>query len=450
MIPLSEESLSTLSDFLAEQMGLHFPPNRWRDLERGIASAAHEFDFTDAQACIKWLLSTRLSKRQIEVLSSYLTVGETYFFREKRIFEVLQQDVLPELIRSRRENGHRLRIWSAGCCTGEEPYSIAILLDQLIHDIQNWNITILGTDINPRFLQKAGEALYSQWSFHDTPSWIQERYFRKTKDGRFRILPELKKRVVFSYLNLAEDSYPSLLNNTNAIDLVLCRNVLMYFSAASGNKVIEKLHRSLMEEGWLIVSPTEASTVLFSQFQSVSFPGAVLYRRAAGNIQTLRPFELPPMVATAPTPAEIACSTSPEPAGRRRYDAAALARTCANEGKIEEARRWIDQAIQQDKLNPAFHYLRATILQEEGEIDESVGSLKRALYLDPNFVLGHFTLATLYARTGKSQESARHFNCALSLLGMYAKEDVLPEGEGLTAGRLIEIIESSMSFQEMT
>ncbi len=212
--------LSSLSDFLAAQMGLHFPRERWGDLDRGIAAAASEFGMADVESCIKWLVSAPLTRNQVEVLASHLTVGETYFFREQRSFEVLEEHVLPELLRERGEAGSPLRIWSAGCCTGEEPYSIAMLLDRLIPDAAKRNITILATDINPRFVRKAAEGVYSEWSFRETPAQIQERYFTSRKDGRFEIKPHIRKMVTFSYLNLAGDVYPSLWNNTNAMDVI--------------------------------------------------------------------------------------------------------------------------------------------------------------------------------------------------------------------------------------
>ena len=154
---LPESLLFSMSDFVATRMGLHFPRERWGDLERGITAAAREFDLPDAESCALRLLSTSPTQNHTEILASHLTVGETYFFREKRSFEVLEEHVLPELLRSRRGVERRLRIWSAGCCTGEEPYSVAMLLDRLIPDPGEWNVTILATDINPRFLKKAAE-----------------------------------------------------------------------------------------------------------------------------------------------------------------------------------------------------------------------------------------------------------------------------------------------------
>lgn len=516
--------LSQLSDFVAAQMGLHFPAGRWRDLERGIRSAAGEFGFKDAGACGQWLLSSPLTKNQIETLASHVTVGETYFFREKKSFEVLEETILPELIRSRRGSERRLRIWSAGCCTGEEPYSIAILLSRLILDWQDWQITILATDINPHFLRKASAGVYSEWSFRDTPAWIRERYFRKASAGRLELLPPIRRMVTFAYLNLAEDVYPSLLNNTNAMDVIFCRNVLMYFAPERARKVIQNLHRSLVDGGWLIVSPSEASHVLFSQFAAVNFPAAILYRKDSRSLRVAEDFiprEMPvdatpgappgwfshdtvsahrpadaggvtgeggmlplPIDFAVPSPTKHGVphasqeGRSPdvkEPAPYHeafmlyeegRYaeaekraaallsgdpnDAKAMAlltRIYANQGKLDEALTWGERAVAADRLNPASHYLHATIQQERGQAEEAVKSLKRALYLDPDFVLAHYALGNLALRPGKFEAADKHFENALSLLSAYPRDDLLPESDGLTAGRLVEIIRATL-YQE--
>jgi chemotaxis protein methyltransferase CheR len=287
---ISDILLLRLSEFVGAQIGLHFPKERWRDLERGIRSAALDLGFKDGESCIRRLLSSQFAKNEIEILASHHTVGETYFFREKKSVEIVEEHILSELIHSRRGREQRLRIWSAGCSTGEEPYSFAILLSKIIPDLKDWNITVLATDINPRFLQKASQGVYNEWSFRDAPLWIKERHFRKTEEGHFEILTPIKKMVTFSCHNLAEDTYPSLLNNTNAMDIIFCRNVLMYFAPERAKKVIKNLHRSLVDDGWLIVSPSETSHVLFSQFETVNFLGAILYRKAARMPQTMEVF----------------------------------------------------------------------------------------------------------------------------------------------------------------
>jgi chemotaxis protein methyltransferase CheR len=277
---LSDELLSGLSQAVARQTGLQFSRERWPDLERGIRSAIGKLGWADAESCVQRLVSAPLPRREIEILAGELTVGETYFFREKRSFEILSDHILPEIARLRRNGERRLRIWSAGCCTGEEPYSIAILLDRILPDLPQWQVTILGTDINPHFLQKAAAGVYSQWSFRDSPSWLKERYFRQIDANHYEIAPSIKKRVLFSYLNLAEDGYPSLATNTNAMDLIFCRNVLMYFSPEKTRHAIHGFRRSLVEQGWLAVSPTETSSELFARYSSVPFDGATFYRKS--------------------------------------------------------------------------------------------------------------------------------------------------------------------------
>ena len=487
--------VSQLAGFVAAKMGLYFPKERWPDLERGIESASRDFGFPSVESCIQKLISSPWEKRQIEILASHLTVGETYFFREKNTFSALEEHVFPDLIRSQQRHRRRLRIWSAGCATGEEPYSIAILLRKLIPDLQDWNVTILATDINPSSLRKASQGVYGGWSFRDTPAWIKDKYFKRQGEGRYEILPEIRKTVTFSYLNLAEDSYPSLLNNTNAMDVILCRNVLMYFAPERAREAIHKLHYALVDNGWLIVSPSEASHALFSDFVTFNLREAILYRKTAvrdrgsgidGDSETR--ICGPAATEQAPTVENWARTLSPIPEPRsqkletladrqaenlqptpyvealRLYDQghyaeaaeklslcslakennaqvmALLARLHANEGKLAEALQWCEKALAGDKLNPALHFLQGMILQEQGAFEDAMRSLKRSLYLDQNFALAHFALGSLALRQGKWIESKKHFENALSLLSAYRAEEILPESDGLTAGRLREII----------
>ncbi|MDR3404918.1 MAG: CheR family methyltransferase [Chthoniobacter sp.] len=472
-------------------MGLHFPPERWADLERGLTGAAKEFGLADVATGVEWLLSATLTKAQLEVLASHLTVGETYFFREKKTFEVLAESILPELIRARRASDRRLRIWSAACCTGEEPYSLAILLQQVIPDLAEWNVTILATDINERFLRKASAGVYGEWSFRESPAWFKDRYFRRTADGHYAILPEIKKRVTFAHLNLAADAFPSLATDTNAMDLIFCRNVLMYFTLPQMRKVVGNLHRALVPDGWLVVSPSECSQIHFSRFAAVNFPGVILYQKSPVKERVVPPwtppqplgetvepftpvFESPPSWIVPPAspppeeetaPAEIpptahtiasslyeqgryaeaaetlraSLTSSTAPASEA---ASLLARALANQGKLGDALAWCERWLVADKLDASGHYLRAMILQELGDSTQSRRSLQRAIYLNQEFILGHFALGNLARDSDMPEEADKHFTNALQLLHRCEPGDILPESEGLTAARLTEIIHS--------
>ena len=283
---LTEEELSMVCEVIASRMGLHFPKERWAMLSRNLALAATEFGFHKMSGFIQWLLSATLNKDQIEVLASYLTISETYFWREPKVFVAFTDYILPELIRSKdKGKGERkkekekksIRIWSAGCSTGEEPYSIAMALHQTINKIEDWDISILATDINPRAIQKAMSGIYGTWSFRNSPSWLKSTYFHLRGDRKYEIIPEIKKMVTFSCLSLVE---MSAISNASMMDIIFCRNVLMYFTPDWINKIAESFFQTLTDDGWFVVSSCELSSQVFPQFKSVNFPGAVIYRKS--------------------------------------------------------------------------------------------------------------------------------------------------------------------------
>ncbi|TAN45772.1 MAG: tetratricopeptide repeat protein [Nitrospirae bacterium] len=276
---LSDTLLSQFSEFIAHRMGLHFPKKQWVSLESGIRSAARELGFSDTASCINQLSSAAISRTEIEKLAGHLTVGETFFLRDRRVFEIIRDEIIGKMVGERGNADRRMRIWSAGCSTGEEPYSIAVLLSEMGDMLKDWNLFILATDINAGALHKASEGTYAQWSFRDTPQWFKTKYFREEGKGHFKIRSDVKERVSFAYLNLVDDVYPSLLNNTNALDLIVCRNVLMYFVPELACAVVERFYRCLVEGGWLIIGPCEASQEASRLFTAVNFGDAVMYRK---------------------------------------------------------------------------------------------------------------------------------------------------------------------------
>lgn len=502
---IDDQQISFLSAFVSRRLGLHFPQKRWPDLRRLITHAAPDLGFTDVAACIRWILSAHLGKEQLEVLASHLTIGETYFFREQASFEMLESRILPDLISSRRGKEQRLRIWSAGCSTGEEPYSIAILLGRLMPDLKEWNITILATDINGRAISKAKQGIYGEWSFRGVPEDSKRRFFASSNDGRYEVPYATREMVSFSRINLVEDPYPSPANNTSAMDIIFCRNVLMYFGARQQQQVIRKFRQTLQDGGWLVVSPCETSPMLSACFETVSLPGAIFYRKtdrapdriapSPGSDVTAhaarhlpqeppgqpQPLPEPPLPAMEVAEAEVRQDEASAP-GAPQYDealalfrqglyndaedkiaalfdncsatgdmqvlgeaAALMTQMLANRGDLVRALEWSEKAILADKLNAGLYCLHANILQEQGEAAQAITTLKKAIYLDPHYVMAHFALGMLTLRCGQAKEAGRHFNNALSLLGACQPSDSVPGSEGLTAGRLSEIIASTLA-----
>lgn len=483
--PIADTLLLQFSNFLVRRIGLHFPRPRWPDMLRGVERAAREFARPGPEACMRWLLTTPLEQQQIEILASHLTVGETYFYREPAVFAALEEHILPPLIAERRATSRSLRLWSAGCCTGEEAYSLAILLRRLIPDLEQWNVTLLATDINPHFLARAQHGEYREWSFRGAPAWFKEGYFSRRDDGNYQILPAIRRLVRFAYLNLVDDVYPALDNDTNGMDLVLCRNVLMYFEADGGRAVMHKLRRALASDGWLALSATESSSALLTGCTAVAFPDATLYHKGSGRTPPAAlevappplpsqpnwaavPASQPPPARLASTPRPVATAARPVAAlpyhqaldhytrGDYALAATALAgaaaddpqslalaaRAWANLGQLEDACRCGQAAVAADKCDPALRYLLASLLAEQGNSGAAVAALKQALYLDQDFVLAHFALANLYRRLGQPTPAARHFATTRQLLAGYPPAAALPAAEGLTAGRLLDIIDS--------
>ncbi|HEX7584078.1 MAG TPA: CheR family methyltransferase, partial [Prolixibacteraceae bacterium] len=163
--------------------------------------------------------------------------------------------------------------------TGEEAYSLAIALHRIIPDIKDWQITVLGTDMNEKALIKAVSGIYSRWSFRNCPAWLKANYFHHLGNGNYEVLPKIRTMATFSNLNLTEDIFTSLTNNIYAFDIIFCRNVLMYFTDEWIGKITQNLFQALNPKGWFVVSSCELNSQRFPQFRTVNFPGAVLYQK---------------------------------------------------------------------------------------------------------------------------------------------------------------------------
>jgi chemotaxis protein methyltransferase CheR len=285
-------------NLILERSGLYFPEKKKMDLEIGLAKALSEANIGLAEPYnleqYYRLLQDKhhpVGRAEMERLVNALTVGETHFFRNEAQFDALYTEVLPALIAHKRAAAAavgpgilpQLRIWSAGCATGEEPYSLAIMLTEMIPDLKNWHILILATDINRDSLAQAKAATYSSWSFRETRAKsLRDRYFTwETQLRRYRLRADISSMVTFAPLNLIEDIYPSIHNNTISMDLIFCRNVTIYFNEENTHQVVNRFYRCLVEGGWLVVGHSEPSLVVYRAFEAVNVSGAVLYKKTS-------------------------------------------------------------------------------------------------------------------------------------------------------------------------
>lgn len=487
--PSWDASLQRLSSLVTQEFGLHYPRERWHELMRGIAAAARELGCHDTRACLQRLLAEAGGAARRDVLAQHLSVGETYFFRDPGCFRALENHVLPELLRQRRQApqaARRIRMWSAGCSSGEEAYSLAITLARVVPDLSQWNVGILGTDINARGLAKASEGLYGPWSFRHTEPGLRKWAFDAEGEGRYRVNARLRALVTFAPLNLAQPVYPSPDTHTNAMDVILCRNVLMYFHRERVPEVVDRLSRCLVDGGCLIVSAAEASLLTSPVIVAERRPEALLFRKF-----TAPPTDIGRRIPPARRSGHAAASSLPTPARREpapsrapakaasvelesaaalhnggRYAEAAqelrallasdpqhgeamalLARALANQAKLDEALIWCERAIAADSLDAGRSYLRASILLEQGQLDAAAEAYRRTLYLDARRPLAQFGLANVLMRQGRRSAALRHYRHVMALLDDLPPEQTLPDSGGMASGALMNMVESILESE---
>lgn len=430
---LTDARLAALADRLQRNIGVIFAAPRYRQLRRALAAAAAELREPTAAACLEYLLRTPFDRALLGRLAPHVTVGETYFLREPATLATLCREVLPALA---AERGTGLRLWSAGCASGEEAYSLAMLAEEA----RLGAVDILGTDINERALQAARIGRYGPWSFRGVPAAQQARFIRHTDTGAREVGEPLRRQVRFAYLNLAEDSYPSAPSGIGQMDLILCRNVLMYFEPGQARRALARLAASLRDGGWLAVAAAEGAIVQACAgsvgLAVVPFDGVTLYHkpalRAAAAPSRRQPERTAAArrVAAAPISAPAAASTPATPAAaaaqaRARLAEAPtdiqallrLAEAAADRGALDAAARWCARAIAADRLQPAAHYLDACILAEQEAPAAALAALDRALFLAPDFARAHLMRAALARRHSSKARTLASLDAALAILG---------------------------------
>lgn len=223
---------------------------------------------------------TNRREREWQELTLLLTTGETYFFRDRGQISLLKNRILPELINSKKYEAKRsLRIWSAGCSTGEEVYSLAILIQELIPEWNKWDILILGTDINSQSIEKAKRGIYDSWSFRMVEPKLKQRYFNQHRTA-WKVDEQIRSVVKFHPGNLLTDSFPSSTSEIYNMDVIVCRNVFIYFDFQTISVILKKLSNTLNSGGYLIAGHSELLGQNLDQLQAKVFPESVVYQRS--------------------------------------------------------------------------------------------------------------------------------------------------------------------------
>lgn len=272
---MSDDEFYLLRDCIYAHCGIYFDENSKYILEKRLSTRLTKLNITSYYEYYYFLKYNRGKEQELLDIMDILTTNETYFFREQFQLKAFSDEVIPELIRNKASQGNRsLRIWSAGCSTGEEPYTIAMLLST-IQDLKGWNIEIIGTDISQKVLQQARRAVYGKSSFRATEDYDLRRFFHQQDDG-YKVNDSIRELVTISHLNLFDSHRLGMLGK---VDLIFCRNVIIYFDQAAKKRVIESFHSALYDGGFLLLGHSESLMNITTQFTLRHFKNDMIYQK---------------------------------------------------------------------------------------------------------------------------------------------------------------------------
>ncbi|MEL6814393.1 MAG: CheR family methyltransferase [Cyanobacteria bacterium J06598_3] len=457
---------------IRDRTGLEIKPQEQASLCHNIVNRAQAFSPPFLEAYYEHLTEDTLeSQQEWHVLSQFLTNGESFFFRDKGQFLALEKHILPELI-ERKSAEKKLRLCSAGCATGEEVYSLVILLHELIDDIEQWDVRVYGVDLNPASIAHAKAGIYRNWSFRGVDSDQRQTYFKQVTN-RYHIDPKFKAQVAFYPLNLVSDPFVlsakdifdgvPIHDPLEDFDLIVCRNVFIYFSADAIAQVLGKFYQALRPLGYLLTGHAELHGQKLDLFQVKTFPESLLFQRPALPLPGLIPSPSSAAAAAAADVADMASSMSLN-AGVSTVDAfqeaeilfknkafnpalhqaekalklnpgapkvlSLLAKIHAALHHAERALHYCHEAIKADGCFLAPHYLLAKIFTAQGDLSAAKRTLKKIIYLEPNAVIAYLELSQLYQQEGNTKKSDLMRRCALDIFGQHlSASEAMPDSK---------------------
>ena len=467
---LTDAELARLRVLLHRTAGLVFEDSRRESLGYCLGERLRATGDPDVAAYLRRVEAP--GSPELQPLLDEVTIQETHFFRNPPQARALRKHVLPELVREAATRGRRVRIWSAGCSTGDEPYSIAMVLRQLLPSTAGWDLKVIATDISTGALAAAREGTYGPRALRLASPEQLARFFVPVGSGRHRVRPEVRELVEFRHGNLVLDPPPG-----DGLDLVLCRNVTIYFDRDTTRDLVRRLHGSLRDGGYLFLGHSETLWQVSEDFRLVTIGtgegAAFAYRRLDDRTerravlpdrrtaaepsrsgarprspQRPGPVGLPGSVAPPGTPAQIAhpvLAAAPVLRARsapRRAPVAAPGpdldgvRAALATGRYDDAARLARLLADREPLVADAHYLLGRALVESGHDDQALPALRRAVYLAPYAGLAHFLLAGALARCGDPSAAAREYRAAAQTLGRDPDEAAAPELGGRSAREL--------------
>lgn len=273
---LPVEDFIKLRRLIYERTGIFFGDNKIYYVKKRLQKRMEICGFDTAKEYLKYLTLFDTQNREFQNLINLLTINETYFFREFSQLQVFAEACLDEIVRQKLANGDRtIKVFSAGCSTGEEPYTLAIILREMLDDFDLWEVMIKAVDIDENVLVKARQGKYDSRSVKDVPPSYLRKYFLTPATGEFVVKPEIKELVVFEHLNLMDRR---ALRYENNYDFIFCRNVLIYFNDASRKQIVDRFYTMLNKGGYIFLGHAESLSRISTAFKIRRTNGHIVYQ----------------------------------------------------------------------------------------------------------------------------------------------------------------------------
>jgi len=444
---------NTTLSFFTDKFGFHFDEDKKKRLKYLLESRKKKIGLTTDKDYLEFICSHG-GKRECQYIINAFTVGETYFFRNKYQWKALKNEILPEIIKRKHPcDNPYIRIWSAGCSTGEESYSIAIIINEYLSCYHSWQIEILATDLNESSLDYAQKGIYTENAFRETPDDLKNKYFSRSK-GKYKIRNNFKKLITFEQLNLiADNGFPK---HYVSFDIIFCRNVLIYFSPEIAKKTVHNMYNALNNDAYLFLGHTEGLIAKEFNLKPLSFDNAIIYQKQAARSTHLRtkPFKMNylkqekkicPRISDTLLKNNYIKEKPIKPVQTNNYDEALK---LFNIGKIDDAQNMLNNNNENQTLysliliglifiqksdihaaqiifneaqliydlTPETYMLGAIIHEEENNMSEAITGCHNAIFLDQTFFYPHFRLGEIYRKIGEQEKMKKSFNNALKYI----------------------------------
>jgi chemotaxis protein methyltransferase CheR len=270
-----DPELVRIRDLVYQVAGIFHPDNKLRLLLDRCGRRMKELKTSTLREYFECLTIKPTRQTELVALLNEITIGETCFFRSQPQLDAMRTIIIPKVLEAKAKFPlRRLRIWSAGCSTGEEPYTLSmLLLEEASSRLKGWTIEILATDLNERSLAHAKNAIYGSYSTRNLTPYFRQKYFMAVGE-QLQVQPAVRNSITFSRLNLSDDARMTFMKS---LDVVFCCNVLIYFDLVSKRRVIQHFYNNLLPHGYLFLGHSESLYGVNDDFRLVHLPGATAY-----------------------------------------------------------------------------------------------------------------------------------------------------------------------------